>query len=377
MANTFRLVLDGTPVPQGDKLYTAIRDLEVEENADMNGAIQFTLPVSRGDDGEYSFVTDSRFGPFASLAVVATPDGGTDQCIFDGYVLSHKLHIDNGTVNAKLQVLGQDASFLMNLEEKSKEWVDVTDSDVAASIFGDYGITPDDANTKDDSPSRTEQKHTLMQRATDIQFLRAIARRNGKLCRVACTDTPGNRIGTFASPQLDGDPVLTLTLNDPAGAWTVQSLDIEWDATRPSKVTARQAAYGDPTPEGVGGDVDDPGLSLLGDRKLADFAGKAVSMLLTTPVDDQQELTLRAQSVLRDGFWFVRAEGETDIGRLKGVLRAGTVVQLDTIGTLHSGKYLVWSVRHLITPDVHSMKFVLVRNAVGNQPAGGLPGGFA
>lgn len=375
MANSFRLLLDGAAAD--DKLYTAMTALEVEENADMPGAIQFSLPVSRGDDGELTYVTDSRFSPFANLAVVVTPDGGPDQCIFDGYVLSHKLHVETGTVSSTLQVFGQDASWLMNLEEKSREWTDVTDSDVAASIFGEYGITPDSNNGIDDSPSHTEARHSLMQRASDIQFLRGIARRNGKLCRVACKDKPGMRIGTFASPKLDGDPVLTLTLNDPAGAWNVGALDIEWDATRPSVIKARQATFDEPASEGVGGDVTDSGLAALGDRTLSAFSGKPVTMLLTTSVDDQQELTLRAQSVLREGGWFVRCEGETEVSRLKGVLRAGTVVQVDTIGTLHSGKYLVWSVRHLITPDAHTMNFVLVRNAVGNQPSGGLPGGFA
>ena len=53
------------------------------------------------------------------------------------------------------------------------------------------------------------------------------------------------------------------------------------------------------------------------------------------------------------------------------------VVQLNAAGALHSGKYLVWSVRHHITAEKHAMEFVLVRNAVGTPRARGLlPGGF-
>jgi hypothetical protein len=51
-------------------------------------------------------------------------------------------------------------------------------------------------------------------------------------------------------------------------------------------------------------------------------------------------------------------------------------VQIEGIGSLHYGKYYVWSVRHTITRDAHKMKFVLVRNAVGPQPAGGVAGLF-
>ena len=156
----------------------------------------------------------------------------------------------------------------MNLEEKVKEWVDVTDSDVANSIFGDYGFQPADENTADDSPSHTESGHTLMQRGSDIQFLRTLGKRTGKLVRVVCGDKPGKRTGFFAKPNLDAPPAATLVLNDPE-AWTVDALDIEWDIMRPSVVKARQALLNDDTPEGVAGDTDSSGLDPLDDRDLA------------------------------------------------------------------------------------------------------------
>jgi hypothetical protein len=369
MASKFRVLLDGTPAD--DPLYTTLSTLEVEENVDLPSAIQLSLPVNRTDDGDLSFVTDDRFKPFANLAVVATPEGKPDECIFDGYVLSHKLHLETGTTSSNLSVFGQDASWLMNLEEKAREWTDVTDADVAASIFSDYGITPADENSEDDSPSHSEDAHTLMQRQSDIQFLRTLARRNGKICRVACGSTPGERTGYFSKPKLDGDPAITLKLNDPAGAWNVHALDLEWDVTRPTRVETRQALFNDSDEDGADGGTSDSGLALLDQRGLADFSGRPMTVMLTAPVDDAQELTLRAESLLREAGWFVRCDGETDVSRLQAVLRAGTVVQLDTAGSLHSGKYFVWSVRHTITADSHKMKFVLMRNAVGPSASGG------
>ncbi len=375
MANTFQLLLDSTPAD--NDLYTVMSSLEVEENADLPGAIQLNLPVSHSDSGDLTYVSDSRFKPFANLAVVAMPEGKAAECIFDGYVLSHKLHLETGTTASTLQVWGQDASWLMNLEEKVKEWVNVTDARVANTIFDDYGITPAPDNTEDDSPSHTEDGHSLMQRASDIQFLRNLARRNGKLCRVVCADQPGKRTGYFAKPKLDGDPVVTLTLNDPE-TWTVDALDIDWDVTRPTAVKASQALFNDSDEGGVSADTSDSGLAGLDARGLADFSGNPMTVLLTAPVDDSGELTLRAQSLLREAGWFVRCEGEADVSRLRAVLRVGTVVQIEGIGSLHSGKYFVWSVRHIITQETHKMKFVLVRNAVGPQPSGdsGVLGGL-
>jgi phage protein D len=385
MGSTYQLFLNGEPADAD--LTTALSSLEVEENLDLPGAAQLSLPVVRSEAGDLTYVSDGRFQPLSSLAVVAAPtddsgggalaglasafggggDGPSAQCIFDGLILSHKLHLETGNANSSLTVWAQDASWLMNLEEKVKEWIDVTDADVASAIFADYDITPADENSDDDSPSHIEAGHSLMQRGSDIQFLRGLARRNGKFCRVACADQPGKRTGYFAKPKLDGDPAAVLVLNDLA-AWTVGALDLNWDATLPTAVIARQALFTDDDEGGVSADTDDSGLSLLGDRGLAAFTGKPMSVRLAAPVDDGGELTLRAESLLREAGWFVRCEGEADVARLGVILRAGTIVRIDGIGTLHSGSYLVWSVRHTITADAHKMKFVLVRNAVG--PAG-------
>ena len=50
-----------------------------------------------------------RIGPYANIAVVVTPDGGDPQCIFDGYVLSSKIHMPAGPAGATVDVWGQDA----------------------------------------------------------------------------------------------------------------------------------------------------------------------------------------------------------------------------------------------------------------------------
>jgi hypothetical protein len=162
-------------------------------------------------------------------------------------------------------------------------------------------------------------------------------------------------------------------LNDPDN-WNVTALDIEWDVTHPTAVAARQALFTDNDEDGVSADASDSGLALLDERGLADFSGQTMTVILTAPVDDGGELGLRARSVLREAGWFVRCEGEADVARLKTILRAGTVVQLGGLGTLHSGNYYVWSVRHSITAESHRMKFVLVRNAIGVAPSGSASG---
>lgn len=357
-------------------LSAAIVEIEIEENVELPAAFSLKLPLKVTQSGDYDLVVDTRLAPLANLSLVATAGDGKAQCLMDGYILAQSAHLDTGTSSSTLQVWGQDATWLMNTTEQVKEWADVSDAQVAASIFGNYGITPDSANTDGDSPAYTSDSNTLMQRGTDAQFLRRLARRSGKIFRVYSTDTPGTRTGTFARPSTSGDPASILTLND-MNAATVSAVDISWDVMRPTATIAMQELVSGPDSTGAGGTTSDSGIDPMEARSLSQFAGTTVTSLLTSTVNSAQELTMRAQSVLTEAGWFVRCKGTADVGRLGSILRAGTVARLDSVGSLHSGKYFVWSVRHKITAQQHTMDFVLVRNAMGAAPGGGmLPGGL-
>ena len=121
---------------------------------------------------------------------------------------------------------------------------------VLNTIFSSYGFLTAPGNTANDSPVHDSPGHTLMQRGTDLEFLRRLARRSGRWCRVACTDTPGQRTGTFAAPDLTAASAATIVLNDPATA-SVNALDFRWDVARPTQVLASQASMTDSDPSGV------------------------------------------------------------------------------------------------------------------------------
>jgi hypothetical protein len=144
----------------------------------------------------------------------------------------------------------------------------------------------------------------------------------------------------------------------------VPVLDFSWDATRPSSVAARQASLTDDDQDGVSADSSDSGLPPLDAQALSAFAGRDKSVILTAAADTA-ELPGRAAGLLREAGWFARCEGTADVNVLKQVLRVGTVVTVQGCGSLLSGPYLVWSVRHSITTQAHAMAFTLVRNAMG------------
>ncbi len=375
MSVTVQLSVAGTPVPA--PFYDAITQLEVQESSQDPGMLMLRLPVNRTSAGDLQFVGDGTFEPMTNITLTVTPgaSGSQAQCVFDGYVLSWRLHLDRTSTSSAIDIFAQDASALMNLSDSVTEWSGQTDGEVASAIFSGYGFTPAAGNTDNDSPSHTEDGHTLLQRATDLQFLRGLARRGGKLCRVACTDTPGMRTGYFVTPAVSGQPVATISLLDPA-SWTVDSLDFDWDVTRPSEADASQVDLTQSSDEGTDVSTAASGLDALDSRDYPSYLGQSSTLLLTAPAD-LPELTQRTAAVLIESGFFARCTGEADADRLGTVLRAGDVVSIEGAGSISSGKWLVWDVRHSYSPQAWKMAFTLVRNAMGPAAAGGTLSSFS
>ena len=357
----YQLLFEGTPA--GEDFYGQISRLEVEESADLPGAISLTLPVAVAD-GELTWVSDAKLKPYANISVVATAPDAADECVFDGYVLTYKVHLPTGTAGATIEAWGQDASVLMGMTENVKVWSGMTEADVAEQIFTSYGFTAAPGNSKQPGPSYSEDEHALVQRGSDADFLRRLARRTGRWFRVTTADKPGKRIGFFAAPDMDAESVVRIGVTDPATS-AVPVLDFAWDASRPTSVQSQQVNNANSGQTGSG-DTTESGLTPLDARSLADFAGQPRTVILTSSADTA-ELPDRTAGLLREANWFVRCEGTADVNVLKCVLRVGQVVEVEGCGALLSGKYLVWSVRHTFTTQAHTMAFALVRNALGSE----------
>ena len=153
MAFEFELLTGGRPA--GVAVREALQSVEVEENADGPGAMVLELPVNRTGSGDLQFIDDGTFEPYTRVSLVLTA-AGPKQCIFDGYVLSWRLHLDRVTAAATLRVWAQDASWLMNIDDKVQEWPGLTDGEVANAIFETYGMEPAAGNTEHDSPAHDD-----------------------------------------------------------------------------------------------------------------------------------------------------------------------------------------------------------------------------
>jgi uncharacterized protein involved in type VI secretion and phage assembly len=312
--------------------------------------LQFQLQEA---DGDFPLLADGRLGPGAELTI-GTHVGEVDHVLVQGQVHGQRLQFRHGAQDSWVEVQGGDKAFELDREVKAKIWSDVTVSDAISSILSAYGVT---ADVEAIATSHPEAGHTLVQRDSDLRFVRRLARRYGHWFWFS-TDAAGVTTAHIKRPALSGPAAATLTIN--MDAPSLAELELEWDVERPGAAIGKQVGLTDLAT--IDGQVARSPLTSLGTQALADVA-PARQAAIVAPVDVVGDLQARAEAALIEGGWFIRARGTTNARALGAVLRAHSLVAVDGLGRRHSGGYVVASVRHLIDGDGHVMDFELVRNA--------------
>jgi hypothetical protein len=313
-------------------------------------------------DRDFPDLLDANRGPGSELAVVVPVDN-REQVLVHGPVRGQRVRMEHGGAGSWLEVIGADMSLVMDREVKARVFASGSTSDAVSSILDDHGFDADVEDTKDKHDDRT---HALVQRDTDLRFVRRVARRYGCVFWVT-SDKNGKHTGHFKRPPVNDGAANTLRINiaDKDAPYSIASLDLSFDVERATSATALQLKLEDK--QDLDGSVAQSPLTPLGSNALASIATGTRALRLATPVDDAGDLLQRAEGALIEEGWFVRVACETYFSTLNALVRAHTVVQLDGAGSRHGGKYFVAGVRHVIDQAVHRMELELVRNAWGAQ----------
>jgi len=333
-----------------DELAQASR-IEVHERAGETTtfALRFPADVS---DGDFALLVDRRLDPESELSVLVPTRAG-ETCLVKGPVHAQQIHLEHGGAGSHVDVRGSDGTVAMDREVQSAIW-DGADSDAVSAIVSRYGFAPDVERTDALHP---ESKHTLVQRDSDLRFVRRLARRNGCLFWVTA-DAFGIETAHFRPPPLDAEPVAELAVNLEQPSLT--TVELSWDVERPTSAEGQQLELAEKT--NLDGAADRSPLTALGDRALADIVAGPRSVHVAVPADDAGDLRARTEGALADAGWFVEASCSTTVDALGSVVRAADVVDLAGAGSRHSGRYFVTGVRHVIDATQHRMELELRRN---------------
>jgi hypothetical protein len=313
--------------------------------------IRYDIDVGHGDIPQLG---DTAFDAGRSISVLVKAAGST-QCLVKGPAQGQHIHLEHGGTGSYLELRGSDSTIMMDRVAQSAVWEDVADSDVAGTILSRYGFAPDIETT---SSRHLTQKHALVQRESDLGFIRRLARRNGFVFWVRA-DERGAETAHFKHFPLTEPPLATLEINQKDRRLDI--VDLRFDVERPVRVDAHQLDLSNKAT--LDGSSTAPGQKLLGSADLgAAGGGKDRSIVLVAPADDVGDLQARATGALDDASWFIQGSCEVTLETLGALVRAHAVVALSGAGKRHSGSYAVTGVRHTIDPARHRMEISLERN---------------
>jgi len=347
------IAVNGVP----DEALASATSVEVSERmgAEATYSLSYSVDIS---DGDLPWLTEGKLDPGSELAILV-PVAGEVKCLIKGPVNRQSIHLAHGGAGSSVNASGSDTlSKMMNTPSEAVIWKDVTDSDVANSILSGHGYVPDVEGTNN---RHLEDKHVLIQRDTDLSFLRRLARRNGYQLWVTC-EPPGIETAHFRAPILNEGVQRELGINVPAPC--LDSLDFNWDMERPTAVTSAQLDLN--TLGDIDGAVDASPQAPLGGRRLASLAPARQTMHFNAPVDDAGALQARGQAVLSEADWFLRGTCQTTLEKTGALIRAYMLVNIVGAGSRYSGIYLVAAVSHSIDATGHRMSIELVRNSWGS-----------
>lgn len=374
-----------------EEFYGDVVSLTVEEDVAMPGAMQLRLAITLDDNGVWSHLEDNRFAVFTKVSIKVGFTGGGGlagalsgalggltggqgndglEPVFDGYITSVNLNLGSEPGNSHLDISAMDTSVLMSLEEKIATWPNLSDSDIVQQIVSGYGVEVE----VDSTPTvHQENDTTMIQRGTDIQFVRELAQRNGLEFYFETDKDTDEVTAFFRAPQLEGTPQPDLAIQFGEES-NLRSFNARVSGQRPLNVKTTQIDVKANGPNSA--QVSNIQLTKLGDKDantlLAGPLGSLVTpkdalaqmLVLGPPTSDATELQTIAQAVRDEAGWLITAGGEINSEAYQTVLRAHRIVMVKGAGTPYSGKYYVTRVVHELQGDgSYTQKFEARRNA--------------
>jgi hypothetical protein len=333
---------------------------EVEITASRGDAATGTIVIQdrRKEDGQWIAADSGLFAPWVPIRVSADFQTHVEE-VFRGFIVRPKPSYPNWGGETTLELLLQDESAALDREHMRTLWGDsapMSDRDILTALVAPLGLSVD-GDSGDGQSSRS-----LAQDCTPIVFLRDRAAANGYDIIFSEGEV------YFGPKRLEGEAQAPIMVY--AGRSTnCLNLEILDDGQSPDSVRfdhAPREQGAEPVTETLSPDVPALGTTPVA-RDGADLGTPSVWRVSRERDETEEELRARAQALVNEHSFRIKAYGELD-GSLYGhVLRVGRTVPIDGTGARYGGTYFVDQVTHRFTPEGYVQQFELIRNATGED----------
>lgn len=353
--------------------------LELDERSDEASSFHLSLDMAPTDEADWDMLADERFHLLHRVTIslgvgdadAEAPD--TEDTIFDGYITAVEPSFGPARVpDSSLELYGLDASCLMHLEEKTRSFSGKSDADIVSTIYGEYGFGLDVEQTK---PVRDEERGVILQRGTDAELIRMLARRNGYEAYVerapgpvSAGSNPGKEVvGHFHLPRTGGKAQPAMTLM-PVTSPSLIELKARWESHRATEI--RGAHIDERTRRIRSVAINKPRFARMGKTGRADILAARLPAILPRHKDlkgvglqhadvphETAEVDNLAWSDYLAADWLAEATGTVQGLRYPAVLRARRPVGLTGAGKLMDGTWYVKTARHRWVWDDELVKY--------------------
>lgn len=325
----------------GKKLLDEVEDLlSVVVDTGLNMPLMFSIELNvRLDEetGKVQYIDDTdRFVPGQEVEIKIETDEladepGTVVGVFKGEIVALEPRFNEGG-GASLLIRGYDKAHRLTRGRKTVTYLDQKDSDIAKTLAGNAGLSPEADATA------TTHDYVLQDNETDWEFLVSRARRNG-FC-VYCED---QKLYFKKEPPGGEAAKLVWGLNlrkfnsRVSTAGQVSEVVVRgWDPNTQKPIVGKATSLKADQPKPGGGEKG-PDVAKSG-------FGAAEEVVVELPVADQGEAQALAQGIFDEiGRGFIEADCES-MGDPR--IRAGVLVTLENLGQRFSGEYRVTRAVH-------------------------------
>lgn len=341
-----KISINGVEIPP--ELKADILDVRVVQYIEGPDTFDIAVSVLNSKEPELKWVDHEYFTPGNKIEIKA---GYMDNylAIMTGEITAlHPRYFNNEP--PRLHVQGYDVLHRFRRGKKTRSFVQMKDSQVAAQIAEEIGLTPEVEDTG------IVHAYIVQNNLSDIDFLLERARR----IRFELLVNQQNLIFRSAANHL-GHSLSLEYMKDlksfyPRLSTLGQVSEVKVRGWNPATKEAilGVARTGDETTR-MEGDQTGSGIAE------AAF-GKTAAAIVDIPVDSQAEAEQIAKAAFNQfNSELIKGEGEA-LGN--AAIRAGSTIMLNGLGKRFSGLYYIKSSEHVLSPDTgYITKFNVVRNA--------------
>lgn len=352
------------PVPA--EVTEALLSAQITATSGERSGFQLAFDLTKNGLISRSLLPDGYFDP-KTRVIVSVSVKGTTEVLLDGLVVRQEVGASNQPGHSTLTVTGEDLTLLMDLEERTARYPNMSPRERVLSIlrrYSDYGIRPE-VSREIVQQLPVEKLRVDYQTGTDLSYVNELARSNGYTFYLAPGPTPERSAAHWGPENRTGVRQHALNVNMDANS-TVDQLTFAYDGTAREEPQAR---WQDP---GTRDSVLFPQPSIsplrppLGKRATPALKRRAMTGTAKhSPQLVEAELLARAAASAD----VISGSGSLDVNRHGYLLQPRQLVGVRGSGRAYDGDYFVKSVTHNLRPGSFLQNFTLSRE--GMEARGG------